>query len=98
METKGKLQRLPYLFAKKQGVFVAEVEQNEAVGLYHLANTPLYVFAEVQRLLQRELHLHEVTATEFQHHLASAYQSQSSIFDAAEGMEEDMDLAQKILS
>ena len=94
METKAKLPRLPYLFAKKQGVVVAEIEQNGTVGLYHLANTPLHVFGEVRRLLQRELQLREVTPTEFQHHLARIYQSQSSILDAAEGMEEDIDLAQ----
>lgn len=94
METMIKSHRLPYLFAKKQGVIVADVGPDETIKLYHLANTPLQVFAEVQRLIQRELHLHEVTAIEFQHHLASVYQSQSSILDAAEGMEDDMDLAQ----
>ena len=94
METSGKLQRLPYLFAKKHGVIVAKVEQNKKVVLYHIANTPLQILAEVARLLQREVQLHQVTATEFQHHLASVYQSQSSILDAAEGMEENMDLAQ----
>jgi general secretion pathway protein E len=94
MDNKHKLPRLPYLFAKKQGVVVADLEKNGTAGLYHLAKTSLQVFAEVRRLLQRELQLHEVTPTEFQHHLARVYQSQSSILDAAEGMEEDMDLAQ----
>ncbi len=94
MDTKGRLQRLPYLFAKKQGVIAAESEQNDAIKLYHLANTPLHVFSEARRVLQRELHLQEVNATEFQQYLASVYQSQSSILDAAEGMEDDMDLTQ----
>ena len=94
MDTKGKLQRLPYLFAKKQGVVITAIEQDQAATLCHLANTSLAIFAEVRRLLQRNLHLQEVTATEFQHHLANVYQSQSSILDATEGMEDDMDLAQ----
>ena len=94
IETKGKFQRLPYLFAKKQGVVAVEIDQSEAVRLYHLPSTPLQVFAEIKRLLQRELQLKEVDAIEFQQHLATVYQSQSSILDAAEGMEEDMDLAQ----
>ncbi len=94
MDTKNKLQRLPYLFAKTQGVVAAEIEQDEAVRLYHLPHTPLAILAEVKRLLQRELRLQEVDASEFQQHLAHVYQSQSSILDAAEGMEEDMDLAQ----
>ncbi len=94
MDTKTKRLHLPYLFAKKQGVVAAEIEQSTAIRLYHLANTPLHVFAEVRRLTQCELLLQEVNATEFQQHLAQAYQSQSSILDAAEGMEENMDLAQ----
>lgn len=94
MDAKTKLQRLPYLFAKKQGVVVTAIAQDDAIELCHLANTPLQVFAEVKRLLQGELHLHEVSTTEFQQHLATIYQSQSSILDAAEGMEEELDLAQ----
>lgn len=94
METTRKPHRLPYLFAKKQGVIACEIERSEAMQLYHLANTPLHVFAEAGRFLQCELYLQEINATEFQQHLASVYQSQSSILDAAEGMEEDMDLAQ----
>jgi len=94
MTTKPTLTRLPYLFAKKQGIIAAEMDNSDALRLYHLANTPMHVFAEAKRFLQRELHLQEVTPTEFQHHLAAVYQSQSSILDAAEGMEDDMDLAQ----
>ena len=93
MDTKGKLQRLPYLFAKKQGVIVADIEKNGLINLYHLKNTPLHVFAEVRRLVQSELHLQEVTATEFQQYLSNVYQSQSSILDATEGVGDDMDLA-----
>ena len=94
MNKKDRTHRIPYLFAKKQGVVPVAIDDNEALRLYHLSNTPFPVFAEVQRLLQCELHLQEVNPAEFQQQLALAYQSQSSILDAAEGMEDDMDLAQ----
>lgn len=92
MDSNVKSQRLPYLFAKKQGVVAMEPEQEGIVRVYHLANTPLQVFAEVKRLLQCDLLLSLVDNTEFQRHLTNVYQSQSSILDAAEGMEYD-DLA-----
>lgn len=94
MEKHSKPQRLPYLFAKKQGIVALEIENDQSVCLYHLPNTPLRVFAEVKRLLQCQLHLQEVNTAEFQQHLATAYQSQSSILDATEGMEGDIDLNQ----
>jgi general secretion pathway protein E len=94
MEKQSKPQRLPYLFAKKQGVVALEIEKDQSVRLYHLPNTPLHVFAEVKRLLQCQLHLQEVNTAEFQQHLATAYQSQSTILDATEGMEGDIDLNQ----
>lgn len=94
MNKKDRPHRIPYLFAKKQGVVPVAIDDSEALRLYHLPNTPFHVFAEVQRLLQCELHLEEVNPAAFQQQLALAYQSQSSILDAAEGMEDDMDLAQ----
>ena len=94
MDTPRKPLKLPYLFAKKQGVIAREIDQSESMLLYHLAHTPLAILAEASRFLQCEVQLQEINATEFQQHLASVYQSQSSILDAAEGMEEDMDLAQ----
>ncbi|MDP3560672.1 MAG: GspE family T2SS ATPase variant LspE [Legionellaceae bacterium] len=92
MDIDVKLKRLPYLFAKKQGVVAAEIEAGTATLLYHLPNIPLQTIAEVKRVLQCELHLKEVNPTEFQQHLAQFYQSQSTILDATESMEEDLDL------
>lgn len=94
MDIKERHQRIPYLFAKKQGVVGISIENSEEICLYHLANTPISVFSEVKRLLQKELKLREVGPVEFQQQLAQAYQSQSSILDATEGMSDDMDLAQ----
>jgi general secretion pathway protein E len=92
MEIHEKSDRLPYLFAKKQGVVVSEGSQNDALFVYHLPNTPIQVLAEVERFIQAPFLLKEVSAAEFQQHLAHVYQSQSSILDAAEGMEGDLDL------
>ena len=87
-----KSQRLPYLFAKKHGVIALD-PTDDSITVLHLANTSLPVLAEVKRALQGPLSFKEVNTDEFQHHLAQIYQSQSSILDAAEDMEEEMDLA-----
>ncbi|CEK10941.1 GspE family T2SS ATPase variant LspE [Legionella hackeliae] len=92
MENQEKLRRLPYTFAKSQGV-IAGTQENGTTIIYHLANPSLTVLAEVKRLLQCDIKLAEVNESEFQQHLAHIYQSQSSVLDAAEVMEEDMDLS-----
>lgn len=91
MENNEKAKRLPYLFAKNQGIVA--VTQNGSTTVYHLANPSLSILAEVKRFLQGELIFKEVNDNDFQNHLAQIYQSQSSILDAAEGMEEDIDLS-----
>ncbi|BCA95265.1 type II secretion system protein GspE [Legionella antarctica] len=92
MDTEEKSHRLPYSFAKTNGVVVGEIKNNNAL-IYHLPSTSLQAFAEVKRLLQTDLDLKQVDETVFQQHLAHIYQSKSSILDAAEGMEDDMDLS-----
>lgn len=84
--------KVPYSFAKNNGIVLGEAQDNK-VHVYHLAYTKLNTFAELQRLLQCELELEEVDEALFQQHLANTYQSKSSILDAAEGMEGDMDLS-----
>lgn len=87
-----KHRRLPYLFAKKHGMVASYVADDHAFNLYYLPNPSLLALAEVERVLQIPLHLKEVSAPEFQEHLAKIYQSSASILDAAEDMEEDLDL------
>ncbi|WP_133128193.1 GspE family T2SS ATPase variant LspE [Legionella nagasakiensis] len=87
-------QHLPYLFAKKHGIVAAAVEEDGTILVYHLANTPFQIFSEARRMLGCDLKLHQVNETEFQQHLANFYQSQSSILDAAEGMQDELDLNQ----
>jgi general secretion pathway protein E len=84
--------KVPYSFAKNNGVVVGEIQDN-TVRVYHLPHTALNAFVEVKRLLQCELQLELVDETLFQQHLANTYQSKSSILDAAEGMEGDIDLS-----
>lgn len=84
---------IPYAFAKTHGVVITEAD-DEHVSISHLPSTPLSVFAELNRFLQREFKLHEVDATTFQQQLTTCYQSQSSITDVTDSMQESMDLSQ----
>lgn len=92
MDTELKPHKLPYSFAKNNGIVVGEVQDDKAL-VYHLPGTSLQAFAEVKRLLNRSLELKPVDEPLFQQHLSNIYQSRSSIMDAAEGMEDDMDLS-----
>jgi general secretion pathway protein E len=92
MDINEKTGRLPYLFAKRQGVVVTDVNDSGVALVYHLANTDVKILSEVERFVQASVSLKEVSAVEFQQHLAQVYQSQSSVSDAAEGMEGDFDL------
>ncbi len=92
MENIEKTKQIPYLFAKTHGVVVSGVANDGDVVVSHLPHTPLPIFAEIKRLLQHEFTLQEVTPDVFQQQLTTAYQSQSSILNATEGMEEDLDL------
>lgn len=86
-----KPKRLQYTFAKRHGI-IAIIDNHSLAKIYHLPNPSLMALAEAHRFLQRPLALQEVNESEFQRHLAHCYQSQSSILDAAEGMEDTMDL------
>ncbi|MFY7697220.1 MAG: GspE family T2SS ATPase variant LspE [Legionella sp.] len=86
-------QLIPYLFAKKHGVVMMGIQDNIAI-IYHLIDTPLAVFVELKRFLNCQLQLIAVSNDDFQKYLTQIYQSQSSILDAAEGMEDSFDLAQ----
>jgi len=87
-----KPKRLPYGFAKSYGL-IAVPDENGCMIVYHLANPSLQHLAEIKRFLQCPIQLQSVSDSEFQRHLALCYQSQSSALDAAEGMEEDMNLS-----
>ena len=82
VDSEEKLHRLPYSFAKNNGVVVGEMKEDEIL-IYHLANASLNALAEVQRLLQCKLHLEKVDEKTFQQHLAHTYQSKSSCLKIA---------------
>ena len=84
---------LPYAFAKKHGVVVTKIDEKHAV-IAHLETTPITVFSEITRFLQRPVELHSVDYATFQKRLTSCYQSQSSMSDATEGMQDSFNLTQ----
>lgn len=92
MEKEAKLPLPSYSFAKKNGVIVGEILEDKAL-VYHLPNASLVALSEVHRLLQCDLELKPVDQILFQQHLANTYESKSTILDAAEGMEGDIDLS-----
>jgi len=84
--------QLPYHFAKMHGVIaVPHPEQTETMQIYHLSNRSAWIFAEIKRFLQCELILKEIDAPLFQQHLTQCYESQVTLFDAALGMENQLD-------
>lgn len=85
--------KLPYNFAKKYGI-AAIPQPNGSTIIYHILPISLEVLAEVRRAWIGPLTFSAVSAEEFQHYLAQCYQSRSSIMDAAENMESDIDLSQ----
>lgn len=85
------LTQLPYPFAKKHGV-VSVGKLNGRAQINHLKGVPFKIFAEIRRYLTCDLYLHEVSAADFQQQLTHVYQSQSTILDATEGMESDINL------
>jgi general secretion pathway protein E len=93
MEDEVKSLKIPYSFAKSNGIVVASEMKNRNAIVYYLPNTSLQALAEVKRLLQCELSLEQVDESTFQQHLAHVYQSKASILETAGGMEEDMDLS-----
>lgn len=83
---------LPYNFAKNEGIIAVKDLNSKLINLYHLPNSSLQALAEVKRLLSDELCLSEVNETVFQQYLTQIYQSNTSIFDNAGNMEEELDL------
>src|SRR3990167_10278773 len=94
MDIRGKIPRLPYVFAKKHGVVITGFDEAGVAEVAHLPATPMSIFLEIRRFTEAELCIREVSPVLFQKYLADAYDSQSSILDATQGMEEDWDLMQ----
>ncbi|HLU61937.1 MAG TPA: type II secretion system ATPase GspE [Gammaproteobacteria bacterium] len=83
--------RLPFGFAKRQGVIAIAAESGEELLVRRSA--PLHAILEARRYLQRPLPLREVDDEIFDTALQATYETQSDqAMEMMEGLEEDMDL------
>ncbi|MDX1453101.1 MAG: type II secretion system ATPase GspE [Oleiphilaceae bacterium] len=86
------VERLPFSFAKKQGVVVVSDERGQRV-VYRPGISPS-AFAEVNRLSHGRLTFHQVDEAEFEAALGLAYQNDSAeAMQMVEGLGDDLDLA-----
>jgi general secretion pathway protein E len=87
------LRRLPFTFAKRHGVVILEVAQDEARVAYKTGLKP-QIIAEVRRFVNLPITFSEVDEVTFDRQLAAAYQNDSSeAMQMVEGLGDDMDLA-----
>lgn len=85
-------ERLPFTFAKKQGVVIALVNDEQKV-LYRAGITNS-AFVEVNRVTRGSLDFELVSEQEFEEALNASYQSDSAeAMQMVEGLGDDMDLA-----
>ncbi len=85
--------RLPFAFAKRNGVVVESVTPAEARVAYR-SGVSSQVLAELRRFLDAPLRLTHVEPAEFDHRLAVAYQNDSSqAMQMVEGLGDELDLA-----
>lgn len=85
--------QLPYSFAKIHGVIAVPNNDNNSLLIYHLPLRAPWIFAEIKRFLQCELNLKEIDSNEFQQQLAICYESLVTPFDAALGMNNELNLS-----
>lgn len=90
---KKKPMQLPFNFAKKQGVFIAEIT-DDVVKIVHRAEVLAHTLIELRRCLQKPLQLKMVKNDEFESLLTKAYEAKTECALAAiSGLEADMDIA-----
>lgn len=86
-------ERLPFSFAKKQGVVLLKQASGEYQVIYRAGLTP-QAFSEVNRLTFGEVSFQQVDEAEFEEALGLAYQNDSAeAMQMVEGLGDDMDLA-----
>ena len=87
-----KQDRLPYGFAKKHGVLL-EINGTQTPILYMKKDVQISTFTEVQRILNCQFTISEVSDDKFEDLIAEQYQNQSSdAMQMVEGIGEDMNL------
>lgn len=86
------IKRLPFMFAKRHGVLVSEIDGEAVVS--HLPQVGLQILAEVGRYLGRSFQPVIIQPEEFKERLSSDYQNDSSeAMQMVEGMGDELDLA-----
>lgn len=86
------LRRIPFMFAKRHGVLVSEVNDHDAL-VSHLPGVALHILAEVRRFLGVPIRLEAITQQKFDERLAQDYQNDSSeAMQMVEGMGDELDL------
>lgn len=85
---------LPFTFAKRHGVLLAQVEANSAT-VYHHADVTCQTLSELRRCLGVPLHLKNVASEEFEALLTAHYEQQANqSMQMIAGLEEELDLFQ----
>jgi general secretion pathway protein E len=84
--------RLPFAFAKRYGLLVRGLDNNNADCVYRAPVSPVAV-AEVRRQLKVPLQLTAVPAEEFDDLLRKTYEGDGESMRAVEGLDGDTDLA-----
>lgn len=85
------VERLPYTFAKRHGVFVAKSEDDSAKIVCRNGVNPL-TLAEVRRFLGKPLSLEKVERAQFDNLLQQAYESSAGDMQIAEDLGDSLDL------
>ena len=85
--------RLPFAFAKRNGVVLEDISAQEARVAYKPGIKPV-VIAELRRYIGMPITFSEVDAGEFDRRLALAYENDSSeAMQMVEGLGDELDLA-----
>jgi len=88
--------KIPYSFAKSQGVLLLKVTQ-EGAAVSLRADAAPGVLAEVRRVLAVPVHATRISVAEFERELAAAYgQAEGSAASMVDDVEQDMDLSQLV--
>ena len=85
------VERLPYTFAKRHGVFLAEVDDSAAKVVCRNGVNPL-ALAEVRRFLGMPLSLEKVDTSQFDTMLQQAYESSVGDMQIADDLGDELDL------
>lgn len=87
-------QRIAYAFAKRHGVMLGQIDEQQAQILYHGELRPQAI-AEIRRMVDRPVSLSPVTREQFDALLAQTYEQDSGQAMAMmEGVSEELDLDQ----